>query len=129
VVDPDVLRTLQSHDWPGNVRELRNTLERMVILADGNRLTAADVPFQGAKRSAEAGSSSFLDAPTFEEFKEESEKAYLRRQLDRHAWNIQQTAPARGNGKRASDPRRRSRAVRRDPEGKPRNVNSPPSGV
>jgi two-component system nitrogen regulation response regulator NtrX len=73
------------------VRELRNTLERMVILADGNRLTAADVPFQGPKRSSEAGSS-FLEAPTFEEFKEESEKAYLRRQLDRRAWNIQQTA-------------------------------------
>jgi transcriptional regulator of acetoin/glycerol metabolism len=63
----------------------------MVILADGNRLTTADVPFHGAKRPSDAASS-FLDASTFEEFKEESEKAYLRRQLDRHAWNIQQTA-------------------------------------
>jgi len=30
----DALQMLTSYDWPGNVRQLRNTVERLVILAD-----------------------------------------------------------------------------------------------
>ena len=30
--------------WPGNVREMQNLVERMVILAEGDRLTMADLP-------------------------------------------------------------------------------------
>jgi DNA-binding NtrC family response regulator len=41
---PDVMAILSAYDWPGNVRELRNTIEKMVVLARGNRLTARDVP-------------------------------------------------------------------------------------
>jgi two-component system nitrogen regulation response regulator NtrX len=87
----DVMKVLQSHSWPGNVRELRNTLERMVILSDGVRLTLEDVPFEGGKRPP-TDLPDFLDAPTFEEFKELSERAYLRRHLEGNGWNIQQTA-------------------------------------
>ena len=31
-----VLQMFQNHNWPGNVRELRNTMERGVIVCDGN---------------------------------------------------------------------------------------------
>jgi len=95
-VDPDVLTLLASHDWPGNVRELRNTLERMAILCDDGRLTAADVPFAASPAAAAdaspAPSPAFLDARTFEEFKEASERSFLTRALERNAWNVQQTA-------------------------------------
>ena len=37
-------QTLLEHDWPGNVRELRNALERAVILADGEPISAAHFP-------------------------------------------------------------------------------------
>lgn len=33
---PDVKRALLNHSWPGNVRELRNSIERAVLLGDGN---------------------------------------------------------------------------------------------
>ena len=41
---PEVLDRLQLHTWPGNVRELENCIERMVVLARGDRLTVDDVP-------------------------------------------------------------------------------------
>lgn len=33
---PEIRRALKNHDWPGNVRELRNSMERAVLLGDGN---------------------------------------------------------------------------------------------
>jgi DNA-binding NtrC family response regulator len=41
---PDALRLLMAYAWPGNVRELRNTIEKMVVLTRGDRLTARDIP-------------------------------------------------------------------------------------
>lgn len=37
------LDLLASHPWPGNVRELANVLERATILAEGDRLEAAEL--------------------------------------------------------------------------------------
>jgi DNA-binding NtrC family response regulator len=39
--DESARAALERHPWPGNVRELRNAVERAVILADGDRITAA----------------------------------------------------------------------------------------
>jgi DNA-binding NtrC family response regulator len=39
------LERLMRHDWPGNVRELRNTVEGMVVFAEGKRpLDLSDLP-------------------------------------------------------------------------------------
>jgi two-component system, NtrC family, response regulator AtoC len=43
-IDPDAVELLRQYGWPGNVRELRNVIERSVLLADGNTLTAAALP-------------------------------------------------------------------------------------
>jgi DNA-binding NtrC family response regulator len=43
-ITPDALNILSSYAWPGNVRELRNTIEKMVVLGRGDRLSARDVP-------------------------------------------------------------------------------------
>ena len=40
----DAMVYLWEYDWPGNVRELENLIERMVILADENRIRLADLP-------------------------------------------------------------------------------------
>ncbi|HSL22664.1 MAG TPA: sigma-54 dependent transcriptional regulator [Vicinamibacterales bacterium] len=48
---PDALDALCRHEWPGNVRELRNTIERALILEDGETFTAAQL-FGGAARTA-----------------------------------------------------------------------------
>ncbi len=43
-ITPDALHILCAHSWPGNVRELRNTIEKMVVLSRGPKLTARDIP-------------------------------------------------------------------------------------
>ena len=42
--DGDAIRCLQSFAWPGNVRQLRNIVERLVLIAPGNRIEVADLP-------------------------------------------------------------------------------------
>lgn len=39
----DAMDTLANHPWPGNVRQLKNTVERMVILADTPTLDSLDL--------------------------------------------------------------------------------------
>src|SRR5919197_3519419 len=43
-IAPTALRRLVEYDWPGNVRELRNAVERAMIMAEGDELTARDLP-------------------------------------------------------------------------------------
>ena len=39
----DALRAIEAHDWPGNVRELINVVKRASIMAEGGRVSAADL--------------------------------------------------------------------------------------
>ena len=43
-VAADALQRLLEHRWSGNVRELENVIERAVALAEGPRITVADLP-------------------------------------------------------------------------------------
>jgi len=40
---PETLRAAARYHWPGNVRELQNRIQRAVIMADGGRITPADM--------------------------------------------------------------------------------------
>ena len=42
-ISSQALALLKHQPWPGNVRQLQNFVERLVVLSDGDRLTAADV--------------------------------------------------------------------------------------
>ncbi|MDR4509794.1 MAG: sigma-54 dependent transcriptional regulator [Candidatus Brocadiaceae bacterium] len=46
---PEVRNLFMKYNWPGNVRELENTIERLVVLSDGDTITTKDLPdtFQG----------------------------------------------------------------------------------
>ncbi len=43
-IDPEVTAILRHYHWPGNVRELKNVMERLVVLADGNAISARQLP-------------------------------------------------------------------------------------
>ncbi|MDR0311697.1 MAG: sigma-54 dependent transcriptional regulator [Acidobacteriota bacterium] len=54
-ISPEARRLLLGYAWPGNVRELENTLNRAVILCDGDTITARDLPPRVRGEVSEAG--------------------------------------------------------------------------
>jgi two-component system, NtrC family, nitrogen regulation response regulator NtrX len=95
-IEPEAVERLAAHDWPGNVRELRNTVERLVILARGPRITAADVDRLVGARAAEGALpvGAWEKFGTYEEFKEATERAFLEAKLRQFEWNVAETARA-----------------------------------
>lgn len=94
-ITDDALHRLQELEWQGNVRELRNTVERLVILANHPTIGAADVDRLVGRRSTESpGLGGLLDIATFEEFKQAAERAYLLAKLRTFDWNVSETARA-----------------------------------
>ena len=45
-IEPDVVEILEDHLWPGNVRELENLVQRLVLMAPGEIITAKHLPQQ-----------------------------------------------------------------------------------
>jgi len=101
------MEKLKGQHWRGNIRELRNFVERLVIMTSLDSIDASDIPEGGVIRgdapliSPGAGSSevsfsaseqSWMQAPTLQEFKSGSERAYLVAKLRENGWNISKTA-------------------------------------
>jgi DNA-binding NtrC family response regulator len=51
-IDPEALGLLERYAWPGNVRELRNAIERAVVIAEVDAVTALDLPERLRARAA-----------------------------------------------------------------------------
>lgn len=51
----DAIRALERHSWPGNVRELQNLVKRASIMADGDRIAAADLGLSAGDEPIESG--------------------------------------------------------------------------
>ncbi|HEV8150619.1 MAG TPA: sigma-54 dependent transcriptional regulator [Gemmatimonadales bacterium] len=89
---------LVAYDWKrNNVRELRNTVERMLLTAEGETIRAQHVP-PGIRGEAAPG-----EAPRgFQELKAAAERAIVLAALERHDWQITRTAEALGLADHAS---------------------------
>ena len=87
------LRKLQGMDWSGNVRELRNIVERLVIMAPQTTISEEDIEQQMGGTGREPDDL-LSRGGTFQDFKDRSEAAFIRKQLEEHGWNISRTAEA-----------------------------------
>lgn len=99
-IGSDAMEILSSYDWHrNNVRELRNVVERMVIAADGEVISAGDVPpdVQGGAPAEVASGGG-----TFQEQKAESERQIIIAALERNEWHITHTAAELGLADHAS---------------------------
>ena len=82
------LSAMQSYSWPGNVRELENRIKRAVIMAQGTRLTPADLDLEAPFAKYEGQG--------LREAREALEKALIQRVLARHKGNVTRTAAELG---------------------------------
>lgn len=85
-IAPEVVRRLIAYRWPGNVRELRNTLESMMVLAEGDTLTEKDLPERIAAGGAPAGVSRIHEIPSDLKM-DELERLAITRALDQCSGN------------------------------------------
>ena len=95
----EALDLLMRYEWRrNNVRELRNVVERMIIAAEGDTITAEAVPaeIRGFAGSGSAGPG------TFHELKSEAERRIILTALERHDWHVTRTAEALGLADHAS---------------------------
>jgi len=83
-ISPEVMRRFQQYRWPGNVRELRNTLESMMVLADGDTLTERDLPERIAESAPQLTTTK--EIPTGMTM-EELERLAIMRALDQYGGN------------------------------------------
>ncbi|MCX6169452.1 MAG: sigma-54 dependent transcriptional regulator [Ignavibacteriales bacterium] len=78
-VSKNALKIMYDYDWPGNVRELENTLERCMILSEGDHIEIDSLPanIAGQFKTFNVGSNGVMfgdDSPIipFEKLKEEA---------------------------------------------------------
>jgi DNA-binding NtrC family response regulator len=92
-VSQEAMNALEAYHWPGNVRELENTIERAVILAQGEALTLKDL---SELRTLAFEKSQRLDgiSPTLATL-EEVERTHIQNVLKETKWVIE---GARGAG-------------------------------
>ena len=63
-LDSEALKLLMRYNWPGNIRELENSIERAMLLTEGDQITADDLRLgevattQAGARCADAGEDS-----------------------------------------------------------------------
>lgn len=76
-------KKLLKHRWPGNIRELKHTVERSVILSEGNMLTTNDFLFN--QRPA-------LDLNEIDTTIDEMEKVMISKALKKHNGNFSAAA-------------------------------------
>ncbi len=90
----EALEALQEMDWSGNVRELKNAVERLMILASGEKVDAGDVVtlVRGDGHAAGGLSGNLLGCETFADFKDTAERAFILHKLRENDWNVSETA-------------------------------------
>jgi two-component system nitrogen regulation response regulator NtrX len=96
----DAIAMLQRYSWPGNVRELRNIVERLVLLAEGQKVSAEDVqlvlPAAIAPPHDNASSSLAAASGTLAARTESFEKEVLLAEIRRHNFHMTNVARALG---------------------------------
>jgi len=91
-VAPGAMAVLQGYAWPGNIRELRNTVERAMILVDGEVIEEEHLPPDMQPSRPEAAT---LRLPLGISL-DKVEKEYILASLQRNGGNKARTADALG---------------------------------
>ena len=79
---PSALKLMMEYDWPGNVRELENIVERALVIGQGRRIEANDLPFSRKDQDVRGMPKSL----------KQMERVHIEMILEENEWNISQAA-------------------------------------
>lgn len=90
-IEQNAIEILESHSWPGNVREIQHTIERGVIMSDGQEIKGSD--FNLSSETSVPGKS----VDKFDNLNiHEIEKMLVEKALNKHGGNISKAAKELG---------------------------------
>ena len=92
---PEAISVLQAHSWPGNIRELRNVVERLLLFAEDNTVTAETVRAAMPGGSSSGGGDLHFTG-TLAERVDQFEKQVILDEIKRQNHHITNTAKALG---------------------------------
>jgi two-component system, NtrC family, response regulator AtoC len=85
LIEPEAMRILEGYHWPGNIRELENTMERAVLLAESDTITAEDLHMFFSEQ-AKAPTESGVRLPPEGISLEEAERQLIQQAMERSGW-------------------------------------------
>ncbi len=89
----DAVEAMQNYAWLGNVRELRNTVERIVIMNEKQKIKADDLPAFNPNDEPTASSFRF---PSFKEATDAYQREFILHKLAETDGNVTKAAEAMG---------------------------------
>ena len=90
-IDYEAMQAMMAYDWPGNIRELRNTLERAVVLAEGEIITLHDLPDKFRTLDVDG-----IATTSLRQALDDYERDFIRRSLTENKGNKDATAARLG---------------------------------
>jgi DNA-binding NtrC family response regulator len=86
-LEREAVQAMLEHSWPGNIRELEHTMERAVLMAQGQQIRTDDLGLRGRGDGAAR-----LEEMTLED----AEKYLIQKALGRYQGNVSRAAEALG---------------------------------
>jgi DNA-binding NtrC family response regulator len=113
----EAVKVLREHRWPGNVRELENTIERAVLMCDGDTIRPADLTLMDREHSVNMTPQLAVDLLNLESL----EKAALLEALKRSNWIQKEAAKLLGVSSRVMNYKVHKHGITHDRWSKNRN--------
>jgi two-component system, NtrC family, nitrogen regulation response regulator NtrX len=92
----EAIAELRKYAWPGNVRELRNVVERLILLATDDTVSATDVRAVLPGSDSSTSSTSSISSGTLAERTEAFEKEVMLTEIRKHNFHMTNVARALG---------------------------------
>ncbi len=89
----EAIESLQNYAWLGNVRELKNTIERVVIMVEKQKIAADDLPKFNVADDAPASSFRF---PSFKDATDAYQREFILHKLAEFDGNVSKAADSMG---------------------------------
>ena len=85
---PQAINAIETYMWPGNIRELENRIKRAVIMAEGQKVTQADLELQSPYEKYERKG--------LRQARESLERDFIQRALSKHKGSVTHAASELG---------------------------------